>query len=322
MARPWRIEYEGAFYHLLSRGNEGKDIFIDDDDRQLFLNTVGEMSERFEVDIFAYVLMGNHYHLLVRTQLANLSRAMQWFGAAYTMRFNHRHNRNGHLFQGRYKSIMVQNDAYMLQLSFYIHRNPLRAGIVKRLVDYHWSSYRAYAYGRHRPKWLSTELILAQFSKEEGRHRLYRAKIQHYAKEENQLWEDFRHGCFLGSEQFVTQIRKKYLPEKPHFEIPEQKQLASGLEPHLFLRKAADILNWDLNSLIKCGRLSGLKKDKRDVLIYLIWKTGLMTNAKIGEYFGVTYSAVSHSVKAAEAKLKKDPKLRSKFKFINSQFKI
>ena len=87
MARAWRIEYEGAFYHLLSRGNEGGDIFIDDNDRHLFLDTVGEMSERFVIDIFAYVLMGNHYHLLVRTQRANLTRAMQWFGATYTSRF-------------------------------------------------------------------------------------------------------------------------------------------------------------------------------------------------------------------------------------------
>lgn len=322
MARSWRIEYEGAFYHLLSRGNERRDIFIDDDDRHMFLDAVGEMAERFAIDIFAYVLMGNHYHLLVRTQRPNLTRAMQWFGATYTSRFNYRHSRSGHLFQGRYKSIIVQNDAYLMQLSCYIHRNPLRAGFVKRLADYHWSSYRAYAYGKQVPDWLSTELILAQYAGKEERHRLYRAKVQRYSKEEKRLWEDFHHGCFLGSKRFVAQIRRKYLPEKPHDEIPGQKQLAGSFDPLIILHKAADILNCDLKRLLKSGRLSGLEKDQRDVLIYLIWKTGRLTNAKIGELFGLTYSSVSHGVKAAKTKLKQDLKLRTKFNVINSQFKI
>ncbi len=321
MARAWRIEYEGAFYHLLSRGNERGDIFIDDKDRLMFLDTVGEMSERFVIDIFAYVLMGNHYHLLVRTQRANLARAMQWFGATYSSRFNYRHARSGHLFQGRYKSIVVQNDAYVMQLSCYIHRNPLRAGIIKRLADYHWSSYRAYAYGKKGPDWLSTELILAQFAGKE-RHRFYREKVQRYSKEQKRLWEDFQHGCFLGSKKFVAQMRRRHLPDKPHGEIPGQKQLAGSFDPLIILRKAAKMLNCDLRRLSKSGRLSGLEKDQRDLLIYLIWKTGRLTNARIGALFAVTYSSVSHSVKAAKSKLKQNPKLRAKFNVLNSLFKI
>ncbi len=108
MGRAWRIEYEGALYHILSRGNEQNDIFYNDQDRLLFLETIGEMCERFEIDIFAYVLMGNH--LLLRTKRASLSRSMQWLGVTYTRRFNLRHFRSGHLFQGRFKSIIVQND--------------------------------------------------------------------------------------------------------------------------------------------------------------------------------------------------------------------
>ena len=160
MARPWRIEYAGARYHVLSRGNGRQDIFYDDSDRLLFLKTVGEMSERFEVHVCAYVLMGNHYHLLLKTPRGNLSRCMQWLGVTYTRRFNLRHLRSGHLFQGRFKSILVQDDAYLLRLTYYIHRNPLRAGIVERLADYRWSSYRCYAYGRKTPDWLSNDLIL------------------------------------------------------------------------------------------------------------------------------------------------------------------
>ena len=109
MARPWRIEYEGALYHVFSRGNNQQDIFLTDDDRHLFLDTIGQMSERFDTEIFAYVLMDNHYHLLLRTPKANLSRSMQWFGTAYTRRFNLDHFQSGHLFQGRFKCILVQN---------------------------------------------------------------------------------------------------------------------------------------------------------------------------------------------------------------------
>ena len=107
MARALRIEYEGALYHTLSRGNEQRDIFLEDNDRLSFLKAIGEMSQRFDVDIFAYVLMGNHYHLLLRTRKANLSKSMHWLGTTYTRRFNLRHLRIGHLFQGRFKSILA-----------------------------------------------------------------------------------------------------------------------------------------------------------------------------------------------------------------------
>lgn len=110
MARQWRIEYEGAFYHVLSRGNERRDIVLDDEDRHLFLEILGRMSDRFATQILAYVLMPNHYHLLVRTPEANLSRALQWFGVTYARRFNDRHNRNGHLFQGRFKSFWLRTN--------------------------------------------------------------------------------------------------------------------------------------------------------------------------------------------------------------------
>jgi REP element-mobilizing transposase RayT len=149
---------------------------MEDDDRQLFLDTLAEISDRFEVDICAFVLMGNHYHLLLRTRWPNLSKAMHWLGVTYTNRFNLRHGRSGHLFQGRFKSMLVQNDAYLLQLSCDIHRNPLRAGRVQRPADYRWSSYRAYAYGQRTPPWLHTKLILSQLKYTVDPHQAYRKK--------------------------------------------------------------------------------------------------------------------------------------------------
>ena len=322
MSRAWRIEYEGALYHLLSRGNERGDIFIDERDRHRFLDTTEEMSQRFEIDVFAYVLMDNHYHLLVRTRRANLKKAMHWFGTTYTQRFNRRHTRSGHLFQGRYKSIIVQNDAYLLQLSYYIHRNPLRAKMVKRLADYRWSSYRVYAYDRKTPKWLSTELILSQFEGEADRHKSYREKVQKYAQEEKRLFEDLRHGLILGSKQFVETIRRKHLPSSPDASVPQQSQLASSLDLNSFLVKAQDKLKCDIKDFVQAKRLSGADKEKRDMLLYFIWQAGRLGNEQIGNLFGISYSAVSHTVSSIKAKLKKDQKLQAEFSQFNSLFKL
>jgi len=318
MSRAWRIEYEGALYHLLSRGNEQRDIFEDHKDRILFLDTIGEFSERFEIHVFAYVMMDNHYHLLVRTRHANLKKAMHWFGTTYTQRFNRRHFRSGHLFQGRYKSILVQNDAYMLQLSHYIHRNPLRAGIVKRLADYRWSSYRSYAYGRKFPEWLSTDLIFSQF-KSKDRPKRYREKVQGYAKEEKRLWEDLRHGLFLGSKGFVERIRKQHLPSETESAIPQQAQTSRPSDPDSILRSAERVLNCDVRQFVKAGRVSGPEKDKRDLMIYLLWKTGSFRNDQIGRLFGVSYSAVSHAVRSLKTKLRDNPRLLETLNEIYSQ---
>jgi len=255
MARPWRIEYEGAYYHVLSRGNQQQDIFLNDIDRHTFLKTLGRMSDRFEVDVFAYVLMNNHYHLLLRTNRANLSKSMQWLGTTYTTIFNLSQSRSGHLFQGRYKSILVENEAYLLQLSCYIHRNPLRAGIIKRLVDYSWSSYPAFAYNRRHPDWLKTELILKRF-KTTNRHRAYREKVQKYSDEKKSIWEDIRHGLFYGSQAFVNRIKNDYLKKEPQTDIPIQKKIANEIDPNEIIKNATTIINCDLQKFKK-SRLNG-----------------------------------------------------------------
>jgi REP element-mobilizing transposase RayT len=321
MGRAWRIEFDGAFYHVMSRGNEGRNIFFGDDDRKGFLGAVGQFSERFKIDIFAYVLMDNHYHLLIRTQRANLSKAMQWLGVTYTRRFNNKHSRIGHLFQGRFKSIIVQNDIYLMQLSCYIHRNPLRAGAVNRLAQYHWSSYPVYAYGKKGPQWLSTELILSQVN-EKSRHRSYREKVQGYAKEEKLLLEDLQHGMILGSKRFVDKIRSTYLPQIPHREIPQQKSMFKEFNAASFLDEAAKILNCDIRRFQQSSRISSSDKVDRDILIYALWKTGMLTNEKIGGLFGVSSSSISHSVRALSLKLKKDRQSRDKLELVYSLFKI
>jgi REP element-mobilizing transposase RayT len=317
MARAWRIEFEGALYHVFSRGNEGRGIVADDVDRRRALETFGDVAERFEMDIFAYVLMTNHYHLLLRTRQANLSRAMQWFGTAYTRRFNNRHGRGGHLFQGRFKSILVENDAYLLQLSLYIHRNPLRAGLTERLADYPWSSYRAYAYGRRGPDWLCTDLILSQLHGKDP-HKVYREKAKGYAEEEERLWEDLRHGILLGGQEFVEKIRCGYLTAAVNGELPQQRAVAKSAGVEHWVRQAAEVFGWEAETFAPGRRKRGERKLERDLVIYRLWNLGLYTNEEIGRPFGMSSSAVSHCVQATRSALKDDERLREKYALFNS----
>jgi len=321
MTRPWRIEYEGAYYHVLSRGNQQQDIFLNDIDRHTFLKTLGRMSERFEVDVFAYVLMNNHYHLLLRTNRANLSKSMQWLGTTYTTIFNLSHSRNGHLFQGRYKSILVENEAYLLQLSCYIHRNPLRAGIAKRLMDYRWSSYPAYAYIRKHPDWLNTELILKRF-KTTNRHRAYREKVQEYSDEKKSIWEDIRHGLFYGSQVFVNRIKNDYLKKEPQTDIPIQKKVANEIDASEIINKAAAIINCDLQKIKSSRRISNSDIVSRDMLVYFLWQAGRFSNSEIGRLIGLTYSSVSRRVTIFQTRLDRDKKFKIKYEEIKSQIKV
>jgi REP element-mobilizing transposase RayT len=321
MSRPWRIKYEGAFYHILSRGNNQQDIFFVDADRRSFLKCLGQMSQRFDVDIFAYVLMDNHYHLLLRTNRANLSKCMQWLGTTYTTRFNLRHARNGHLFQGRYKSIIVENDSYLKQLSYYIHRNPLRAGIVKRLIDYHWSSYAAYAYSRSYPDWLDTDLILSQINAAD-KHRCYKEKVQQYSDEQKSIWEDIRHGLFYGSNTFIDRIKETYLNKEPIPDIPAQTQLKNDGDPDEIIKCAMRAIKCDAKKFTKAGRISAVEKINRDLVIYLLWQTGRFTNTEIGKKFDLTYSSISRRVKIFKNGMDQDAELEKKFKQIKSQIKV
>jgi putative transposase len=308
MARQWRIGYEGALYHVLSRGNEGRPIFADDRDRVAFLDVLGSMCERFEVEVFSYVLMDTHYHLLLKTCRGNLSKCMQWFGVTYTRYYNVRHGRNGHLFQGRFKAFLVEDDPYLLQLSYYLHRNPLRAGTVNRLADYRWSSFPAYAYGRKGPAWLKTGLILSLFSGPD-RFRAYRKEVQRYAGEKRKIWEQVRHGIVLGSKAFVDRIKDDYLKGKPHQEIPQQRAILRDKTAEDFLAEAGVE-----------GR-GGTKVD-RDFGMCLLWESGRYTNQEIGEVFGITYSAVSRRVKMMRERMEEDKQLEKRYRHAKSRIKL
>ncbi len=215
MARPLRIEFPGAAYHVTGRGNAQRAVFEDDADRERFLGTLEKSAGRFGLVLHGFCLMGNHYHLLVETPDAGLGRAMRDLNGVYTQAFNRRHGTSGHLFQGRYKAILVQRDAHLLELARYVVLNPVRAGLCKRADQYRWSSYRATAGLDPAPRLLTVEWLLSQLGSRPARAReRYRAFVA-----EGLGVDPFAdlHGAVLGSEQFVADATARIdsAPEVP-----------------------------------------------------------------------------------------------------------
>ena len=230
--------------------------------------------------------------------------------------------RNGHLFQGRFKSILIENDAYLTQLSCYIHRNPVRAGIVNRLINYRWSSYQAYGYGRNKAEWLETSMILSQFPKR-NKYASYRNHMQQYAGEEKRILEDVQYGLLLGGQEFAEGIKNKFLQEvKPEAELPQQKQILKAANVELKLREAAVALGLDMEEMALQGRVKQKDKEKRDLLLYAVWETGSYTNFETGEMFGLSYSAVSRRVHMLRKQLSSDRNMQRKYKQIKSLIKM
>lgn len=218
MPRKARIEFAGAAYHLLDRGDRREAIFRDEGDWEMFLATLGQACERTGWRVHAWVLMTNHYHLLVETPEPNLVAGMRWFQTTYTVRFNRRHRLGGHLFQGRYKAVVVdpEESGYFVTLSDYIHLNPVRAGMIKldeRLFDYRWSSYRWYAMKKERPVWFEATRVLGELglSDTAEARRRYAERMRARAMEERTgrngaANERLRRGWCLGGPSFRERI--------------------------------------------------------------------------------------------------------------------
>jgi REP element-mobilizing transposase RayT len=225
MPRRPRLEYHGAVYHVMDRGDRGEDIFVDPEDRQRFLRTLGQACERTGWRVHSFVLMRNHYHLLLETPEPNLTRGMHWLQTTYTVRHNRRHNLHGHLFQGRYKAIPVDAEAedYFATVSDYIHLNPVRARLLRgqqRLRDYVWSSFPVLGDApRNRPPWLEAARVLGVHGAKDtpsGR-RHFRAALEKRARKElkdtvsaSAQWKPLREAWAFGSEQFRRGLRRRW----------------------------------------------------------------------------------------------------------------
>ena len=224
MARPLRLEFPGAIYHLTSRGNARQKVFFTDTDRQLFLDTLTGVVSRYSWICHAYCLMANHYHLLVETPKANLSLGMRQLNGIYTQAFNRRHRRVGHLFQGRFKAILVEKESYLLELCRYIVLNPVRVKGNLKTGSWKWSSYRATAGLAPAPGFLQTDWVLGQFGKKRAQAQ---KRYREFVKEglESRPWEELKGQIYLGSEEFIERHapRDQRLKEIPRAQLRAAK---------------------------------------------------------------------------------------------------
>ena len=229
MSRPLRITYPGAFYHITARGNEQKPVFKSKRDREKFIEYLQSASERYNAVIHVYCLMDNHYHLLLETPSGNLPQIMLHINGAYTNYFNVKRGRAGHLFQGRYKAILVEKDEYAKELSRYIHLNPVRAGIVDLPEDYEWSSYPEYIGKSEKPEWLCTDFIHGYFGRtKSSAEKLYKKFVNSLINTEyNTPLDEVVGSSILGRLEFINEIKEKYISgKKSDNDIPALKKLA------------------------------------------------------------------------------------------------
>ena len=283
MARPLRIEYPGAVYHVTSRGNEKKPVFKDEADRQNFLNTLQHVNKRYNWICHAYCLMTNHYHILIETPEGNLSIGMRQINSVYTQLFNKRHGRTGHLFQGRYKAILIQKDSHLLEVCRYVVLNPVRAKMVEKPDDYAWSSYLATA-GRAKPHpCLTTDWVLKQFSGKRGKAEQEYRKFVSWGIGQKTIWTDVRGQALLGEEGFMDKMVDHLKKHKDIPEIPRSQRYAT--RPALSVLISEGIAN-DQRKLMKCMTEAVERHGYRQ--------------SEIARHVGVHYSTISRWLREFE----------------------
>lgn len=268
MARALRIEYPGAFYHIIQSGIEGRIIFLNDRDRNKFLEYIAESHIKYHHIIHSYCLMSTHYHLILETKEANLSRVMHYINSSYSTYFNRKKKRRGSLFGGRYKAILVQADEYLQKLSCYTHLNPVRANIVESPEDYPYSSYNFFIYDKSTPEWLNINMILGIFNRNVVKARkLYKSFVISSSKNNLiNIEENIKHGFILGNEEYCAWVRKSFIDEKENKEIP----IIEKIKTRPSVNKIREAVFARIDD----------KKLRKKIMVYLIYK---YTNERIGE---------------------------------------
>lgn len=280
MARPLRIEFAGALYHVTGRGNAQADIYADDNDRQQFLALLQNTLERYDWHCHAYCLMDNHYHLLIETHTPTLSKGMKLLNGSYTQYYNRAHQRVGHVFQGRFKAILVQKDTHLLELARYIALNPVRAGRARSAKDWKWSSYRATAGDSENEPWLTTEWVLAAFAKTKKVAQDRYREFVRQGKGQPSPWQALQNQIYLGDEDFVLAMQSKLSPERSLKDIPKKHKQAP-IKPLAYFAK---------------------RYHTRDESLAHAYLSGHYTLEQVGEHFGVSYATVSRAVKKMEGR--------------------
>ncbi|MGH7884355.1 MAG: transposase [Thermodesulfobacteriota bacterium] len=309
MGRPLRIEYEGALYHITSRGNEKKYIYKDDRDKEKFLSILEDYNKRYGILVHSYVLMNNHYHLILETPRGNLLKIMHGLNSRYTGYFNKKHSRVGHLFQGRYKAILIDKENYLLELSRYVHLNPVRANIVEKPEDCKWSSYRGFIKNEEK-EYVEYSWILSNYGKDKKQSKNgYRKYVEEALGEKllNPLKNVFGQ-IILGNEEFINYVRAKIGERELSEDIIERKRLKEAI--------SIERIREEVEKVIEA-------KDQRNVSVYLSKKYSNKTNREIAQEFGgFHYSNVVKIHKRIDKLISRDKQFKEKMRLINSRFKV
>jgi REP element-mobilizing transposase RayT len=277
MSRPLRLEFPDALYHVTARGDRREVIFEDDDDRRAFLLTLAQVVKRFNWLCYAYCLMDNHYHLLIQTPDGNLSKGMRQLNGVFTQISNRRHQRLGHLFQGRFKAILVDSDAYLLELARYIVLNPVRAGMKKKPEGWPWSSYRASLGLVAADEFLAVDALLAQFAQRRSTAQTRYAQFVVEGIHAPSPWAGVKGQVFLGSDEFVKKMQKRMAKhQRGEVQIPVSQRRAPAKTLAQIEASAAS----------------------RNEAIVLAHGTGAYSYQQIAEYFDIHFTTVGRVVRA------------------------
>ncbi|MCB1875421.1 MAG: transposase [Chromatiales bacterium] len=278
MARPLRIEFPGGVYHVTSRGNRGFSIFQGEADRTVFLDVLAGVHDRFRWLIHAYCLLDEHYHLLIETPEANLSAGMRQLNGVYTQSVNRRHDSSGHVFQGRYKAILVQKDSHLLRVSRHIALNPVRVALTRSARDWKWGSYRALAGLAEPPAWMECTWTWEQLAPDEKQaQKEYRAYVK-AGRTKPPVWEFLTNQIFLGEPGFADRMREQLDVPPDRAEIP-----SAQLRP-----KPPPLSHFEAQA------------GNRDHAIAAAYASGGYTMKEIGAHFGLHYSQVSRIIRSIE----------------------
>jgi len=301
MARQLRIEYPGAFYHITSRGNRKEPVFLSDHDREVLLEYFRDANKKYDAVIHAYCLMKNHYHLLLETLRANLSKIMHFLNASYTIYFNRRHSRVGHLFQGRFKAIIIEADSYAQELSRYIHLNPIRAKIVARPEEYTWSSYQAYLSDKRSGPWLNTTTVLGYFDRD-----LIKARKRYEAFVSSAIGKDVDNplrkagaSLILGSDDFVDKIKTGFISNRSeNREVPSIRELKEKPSVEIIQRVVERTLGAE-NKLV------------RNMAVFLCHTQTDYALKEISEFYSIGKSAIGNICREMKQKIAQNEAFKS-----------
>lgn len=317
MTRPLRIEYPGAWYHVMNRGRRGENIFSDKRDYEVFINLLKETAELWNVKITAYCLMSNHYHILLQTPEGNLSRIMRHLNGIYTQRYNKMHGYDGQLFRGRYKSILVDEDTYLLELLKYIHKKPVKAKLVENLNDYPWSSHKGYFSKKKDHDWLNKEFVFSMLHRDKRKWKKEYKKLMSEDSEDKitEIFESKKLPSFIGSENFVDWVKKKFYKPDDKKRIqttsfaPSTKKIIQGV---------CNYFDVDEDEILVSKR--GMLNTPRNIAIYLVRKIRRETHLEISGYFKInSFSSVSSAINRFEKRIKTDVELKNIVEEIKSQ---